>query len=636
MATDQRSTLLNYGLAVAIFVGIVLVALLLIRFSIQLNITFLVAIGLAVATWYGGRGPGFLLVGLVIVLSVSINRVPEGGAIISVVFGYISVAVVLGALVWLIGGRRITEQQLKEQSELLRTTLASIGDGVVVTDPHGNVTFVNATAAKLMSCGIEEPVGKPLGDVFKLIDDEKGEHVGNIFGRIKEGREVITFASSVSLDCGPEQRIPIMDSGAPIIGQDGRFLGAVIVFQDDRPRRDAERESKETEARLQLSQKLEAVGRLTGGIAHDFNNLLTSMIGYTELAMHRVPSDNKAYDYLVNVERGGAKAAELTKKLLVFSRQQKLETRTIDLNGSIAEILRLLERVIGENIEVTFKAGTGLHPISADPTQIEQVIMNLSINARDAMPGGGKLAIETRNIELDEHFCRQYPECEPGSFVQILVSDTGHGMDAATLQRIFEPFFTTKAAGAGTGLGLSTAYGIIRQHGGQVSAYSEPGHGTTFRVFLPAAENGACEDLTTNGARSLQGGNETILLADDEESLRELSREVLESLGYTVITAANGVEALRIYDERKEDVDVLLLDVVMPSLGGVETYRSIRKAGSEPPVIFMTGYSSEVVGESTNISGVNFESIPVIQKPYTLDALGKIVRETLDLSAAIK
>jgi two-component system cell cycle sensor histidine kinase/response regulator CckA len=633
MTADTRSTLFRYGLALAIFAGIVVIALLLIRFSIQLNITILVAVGLAVAAWFGGRGPGFLLVGLVVAFAVVTNRANPSGSLASLIFGYVSVAALLAALVWLISGRRITEERLREQSELLRITLASIGDGVIATNQQGTVTFVNETAASMMSCTAEDPVGKPLDDVFKVIDEAKGEQVENIFGRIKDRREVVTFASDVSLDCGPDRRVPILDSGAPIIGQDGKFLGAVIVFQDDRPRREAEREAKETEARRQLSQKLEAVGRLTGGIAHDFNNLLTSMIGYTELAMHKVPVDDKAYEYLVNVERGGAKAAELTKKLLAFSRQQKLETRTIDLNASIAEILRLLERVIGADIEVTFNAASDLHPVAADSTQIEQVIMNLSINARDAMPGGGKLALETRNVELDEHFCRQYPECEPGPYVQILVSDTGHGMDAPTLNRVFEPFFTTKAAGAGTGLGLSTAYGIIRQHGGQISAYSEPERGTTFKVFLPAALTGEARGLAKNGARSLKGGNETILLADDEEVLRELSREVLESLGYTVITAADGTEALRLYADRKDDVDLLLLDVVMPSLGGVETYRAVRHDGTEPPVIFMTGYSSEMVGETENISGVNFDLIPVIQKPYTLEALGKIVRETLDLPA---
>lgn len=633
MDAEKRSTLFRYGLAAAIFAVIALVALLLIQFSIQLNITILVAIGLAAVAWYGGRGPGLLLVGLVVTFAVITNRGSSNSTLASLIFGYISVTALFVALVWLISGRRITEERLREQSELLRITLASIGDGVIVTNQHGKITFVNDTAATMMSCNTEDPVGKPLEGVFKVIDEESGKRVENIFGRIKDRREVVTFASDVSLDCGSDRRVPISDSGAPIIGQDGKFLGAVIVFQDDRPRREAEREAKETEARRQLSQKLEAVGRLTGGIAHDFNNLLTSMIGYTELAMHNVSADSKAYEYLVNVERGGAKAAELTKKLLAFSRQQKLETRTIDLNASIAEILRLLERVIGADIEVTFNAASDLHPVAADPTQIEQVIMNLSINARDAMPGGGKLALESRNVELDEHFCRQYPGCEPGPYVQILVSDTGHGMDAPTLNRVFEPFFTTKAAGAGTGLGLSTAYGIIRQHGGQVSAYSEIGRGTTFKVFLPAAPNDAAEAYTKNGARLLEGGNETILLADDEEALRELSREVLESLGYTVLTAADGGEALRLYAEREKDVDLLLLDVVMPSLGGLEAYRAVRHTGATPPVIFMTGYSSEMVGETGNISGVNFDLIPVIQKPYTLDALGKIVRETLDSAA---
>jgi len=238
--------------------------------------------------------------------------------------------------------------------------------------------------------------------------------------------------------------------------------------------------------------------------------------------------------------------------------------------------------------------------------------------------------IEMSNARLDENFCRQFPECRPGDYVKLLVSDTGHGMEPEILQRVFEPFFTTKPSGSGTGLGLSIAYGIVKQHGGHISACSEPGRGTTFKIYLPAA--GECSK--TEAARrstQLRGGNETILLADDEESLRQLSRDVLESLGYTVLTARNGEEALEIYRLEKDHIDLLLLDVVMPMLGGIDAYREIRHTGAEPPVIFATGYSSEMVGDTVNTSGVNFSLIPVIQKPYTLEGLGKIVRETLDM-----
>ena len=633
MVSETRSKLIRYGIAVAVFLGILLVAALLRYYSVQLNLTILVAVGIAVASWYGGRGPGFALVGLIVVFAGVSNRIPEGSSTASVIFGYISVAAILSALVWLISGRRITERQLKGQGELLRITLASIGDGVIATDPEGRVTFVNSTAAHMLLCSESEPAGKPLGEVLKLFDDSKGEPIRDLFDRIKTRREKVSFATSISLECSDGSRIPIIDSGAPILDAGGRFLGAVVVFQDDRPRREAESERKEMEGRQQQSQKLEAVGRLTGGIAHDFNNLLTSMIGYTELAMTRLPaSEDRIREYLVNVERAASRAAELTTKLLAFSRQQKLETRTIDLNASISDILRLMERVIGADVAVKFEAASGLHPVAADPTQIEQVIMNLSLNARDAMPRGGRLSIETRNVELDEHFCRQYPECQPGPYVRILVSDTGHGMDPETLQRVFEPFFTTKEAGAGTGLGLATAYGIIKQHGGHLSAYSEPNRGTTFKIFLPAAADGSVEDLPARSPAALDGGSETILIADDEPALRDLSGEVLESLGYRVLTAPDGEEALRIYKAENGKVDLLLLDVVMPTLGGIEVYRQLRHEGTGARVIFMTGYSSEMVSHAENTSGINFDLLPVIQKPYTLEALGKIVRETLDLA----
>jgi two-component system cell cycle sensor histidine kinase/response regulator CckA len=630
MAPEWRSRMARYGLAMAIFACIAAVAVLLSKFSIQLNLSIIVGAGLAAAAWYAGRGPAFLLLGLLVVLAATTNPVREGVPLASMVFTYVSAGTVFAGLVWLISGRRISERRLTEQGELLRITLGSIGDGVIATDQDGKVNFVNATASRLLACMGEEPLGRQLSDVYSLVYDDTGEPAGDVFEQVKSRRETVTFARDVSIACGPGRSIPVLDSAAPIIGEGGRFLGAVVVFQDDTERREAERREKETETRRQQSQKLEAVGRLTGGIAHDFNNLLTTMIGYTELAAGRVPAGSREHEYLLNVQSAGERAADLTRHLLAFSRRQRLETRPVDMNATIAEIARLLERVIGEHIEVSVKGDPDLQAAVADPTQIEQVIMNLVLNARDAMPDGGEIVIDMSNARLDENFCRQFPECRPGDYVMLLVSDTGHGMEPEILQRVFEPFFTTKPSGSGTGLGLSIAYGIVKQHGGHISACSEPGRGTTFKIYLPAA--GECA-ITEAASRStqLRGGNETILLADDEESLRQLSRDVLESLGYTVLTARNGEEALEIFRLEKDHIDLLLLDVVMPMLGGIDAYREIRHTGAEPPVIFATGYSSEMVGDTVNTSGVNFSLIPVIQKPYTLEGLGKIVRETLDM-----
>jgi CheY-like chemotaxis protein len=304
----------------------------------------------------------------------------------------------------------------------------------------------------------------------------------------------------------------------------------------------------------------------------------------------------------------------------------------IDLNDAVREMLKLMERVIGADIQMSFKAAERLDHVYADPAQIEQVVMNLSLNARDAMPTGGRLAIETRIMELDEYYARQYPNCKPGRYAQLLVSDTGTGMDAATMERIFEPFFTTKEVNKGTGLGLSMVYGIVKQHGGHINVYSEPGRGTTFKIFLPAVEQEVTED-TDRERYTTVGGTETILVADDEEALRNLSCDVLEALGYRVLLAENGEQAVETFNRNADDIDLLLLDVVMPLMGGSEAYQIIKKtAGRSVPLIFMTGYSEEVL-ESRYVKqsgNLDLAGVTVLQKPYTLETLGRTVRSVLD------
>lgn len=629
MVVGTRSFLLRYGLAVAIFALILVIALLLRYFSIQLNLSVVLAVGLVAAAWFGGRGPGIFLLFLILLGAIVIGGVPEGSSAVTVVVGYVSALAVFGLLILLVSGRKSTENRLREQGDLFRITLASIGDAVIATGGDGKITFINSTAERLLGRKSADVCGQYLIDAYKITDEESGKPLDDIFQRIKTDRQVISFSKNILLNRAGLDRLPIIDSGAPIIDSGGKFVGAVIVFQDDSARRRAEQAQIEIEHRLQQSQKLEAIGTLTGGVAHDFNNLLTAILGFTQLAMHTLTPSDEAFDSLVNVEQAGMRAAELTKKLLTFSRQESLDRKVIDLNDSIAAILKLLERVIGEDIKVTFTREKDIRPVNADPSQIEQVIMNLSVNARDAMPSGGQLALETRNIELDEYYCRRYPSCQPGEYVQIMVSDTGSGMDADTLDHIFEPFFTTKDIHKGTGLGLSMVYGIIKQHDGHISVYSEPGQGTTFKLYLPVSGD-ASHLVQTTGKSPFKGGSETILVAEDEWALRKLSRDVLEAIGYSVISAANGNEAIKIFKERSNEIDLLLLDVIMPSAGGVEVYKEVRGLGHDDvPVIFMTGYSSEVLNHA-NQSDIDFNVLPVIQKPYTLDGLGRIVREVLD------
>ena len=395
----------------------------------------------------------------------------------------------------------------------------------------------------------------------------------------------------------------------------------------------ADRALLKSETLLQQSQKMEAIGTLAGGVAHDFNNLLTVVLGNTHLALRDLKPDDPLQLRLIEIEKAANRAAVLTRQLLAFSRRQRLERRTINLNHTISEIMKLLRRIIGEDVDVRVTATPGLSAIFADPAQIEQVIMNLAVNARDAMPEGGTLTLETSNITLDETYRRQYPYVAPGRYVQISLSDTGSGIDAETLKHVFEPFFTTKEIDKGTGLGLSMVYGIVKQHDGHINVYSEVGLGTIFKIFLPIVES-VVEEGELTIQPPVRGGTETILVAEDEEALRALARNVLEGLGYTVLLANNGEQAVGLYDQNREQIDLLLLDVVMPRMGAIEAYERVRQLGGDPPLIFMTGYSADTV-QNRFVKQNQFmegSDVVVLQKPYNVEGLGRKVREVLDNS----
>jgi len=390
----------------------------------------------------------------------------------------------------------------------------------------------------------------------------------------------------------------------------------------------AEQALVESEKRLQHSQKMEAIGTLAGGIAHDFNNLLTAIIGNAQLALARLRPDDELYDRLIEIEHSGKRAGELTRQLLIFSRREQLEPRMLDLNDTIGPFAKLLRRIIGEDIELRFKAAANLSTVFADPGQMEQVLMNLAANARDAMPGGGELIIETHNVTIDEIYGLTHPYIQPGKYVQISVTDTGSGMDADTQRRSFEPFFTTKEVGKGTGLGLALAYGIIKQHEGMIEVYSELGQGSTFKVYLPAQEE-AVEEKLHETQPVPRGGAETILVAEDDETLQKLLTGMLTGLGYNVILGCDGEAAVEAYSSHRDQIDLVILDMVMPRMGGREAYERLLALGSEVPVMFMSGYSAEMAQSRFVLeTGATF-----IQKPYGIAALGNKVRETLDAHA---
>ena len=412
---------------------------------------------------------------------------------------------------------------------------------------------------------------------------------------------------------------------------DPNVRGIVLNSRNVTGRKRAEEALRVSEEQLRQSQKLESIGTMAGGIAHDFNNLLTVISGNAQLVLAKLEPDSRPHQRLVEVEKAADRAATLTRQMLAFSRRQQLERKTINLNDTIDEILKLLRRTIGADIDLRFQAAGNLATVFADPAQIEQVVMNLVVNARDAMPQGGRLTIETNNATLDESFIQNHPLAEPGRYAHITVSDTGTGIDAVTLARIFEPFFTTKEVGRGTGLGLSMVFGIVKQHNGLIEVSSLVGKGTTFNIYLPVDDKAVAEEVRILQP-TLRGGTETILVAEDEEAVRKLTQGFLEDLGYGVLLARDGMEAMELYTANSEQINMLILDVVMPRMGGQEVYEHIRSSGSDVPVIFTTGYSSEMVQSQF----IEKTGAPLLRKPYNVEALGRKVRETLDTTRVME
>jgi nitrogen-specific signal transduction histidine kinase/CheY-like chemotaxis protein len=381
-------------------------------------------------------------------------------------------------------------------------------------------------------------------------------------------------------------------------------------------------ERKRLEEQVRQSHKIEAVGRLAGGVAHDFNNLLTIINGYSDLLLGLIPASDATRRHVEEIRKAGSRAAELTSHLLAFSRRQVLQSKVIDLNATVADIDKMLRRLIGEDIHLVTVLDPELGNIRADRGQIEQVIVNLAVNAREAMPSGGTLTIETANVsKWPAHALDGQPR--RGSCVMLAVHDTGIGMDAKTLEHIFEPFYTTKPTGKGTGLGLAMVYGIVKQSGGEVYVSSELGQGTAFRIYLPRVSEAVSQPEAAPVAAAPSGGHETILVAEDEDRVRELVRDVLQQHGYTVIEARNGGEALKSLSARATAVDLLLTDVVMPQVGGRELAERAMSLYPQMQVLFMSGYSD---------AGVPIKSrrADFIQKPFTPDALARKVREMLD------
>jgi PAS domain S-box-containing protein len=390
--------------------------------------------------------------------------------------------------------------------------------------------------------------------------------------------------------------------------------------------RDVSERSK-LEEQFRQAQKMEAVGRLSGGVAHDFNNLLAVIIGYAEFLQEQLDPENTLRGGVDEILKAGKRAASLTRQLLAFSRQQVLDPKVLDLNSVVSDLGELLRRSIGEDIELTTRLTPELARLKADQGQLEQVLMNLVVNARDAMPQGGKLVIQTQNIVMDQAFVRRYPyPVQPGPYVCLTVTDGGIGMDAETKARAFEPFFTTKEEGKGTGLGLSTVYGVVKQSGGYIDIDSAPGAGATFRIYLPGVDETIKSEKLTDSKANSFSGNETILLAEDEESLRRLTRNTLEFCGYKVLEAKDGVEALEVSDRHAGPIDLLLTDIMMPEMGGRALAQELLRRRPNVRLVYMSGYTGEAVGTRGPVDPGSF----FLPKPFTRETLTSKIREALD------
>jgi PAS domain S-box-containing protein len=400
------------------------------------------------------------------------------------------------------------------------------------------------------------------------------------------------------------------DRGDPV-----RMLG---VMQDITER-------KRLESQFLQAQKMEGIGRLAGGVAHDFNNLLTAVLGYIEMAGTKLERDNPAHEYFGSIRHAAERGASLTRQLLGFARRQITEPRVVDLDALVVQMQDLLRRVIGEDVELRIVTARDLGSVRLDPAQFEQVLMNLVINARDAMPNGGTLTIESRNVDLDESYARQHQGVQPGHYVMLAVSDTGMGMTEDVSRHLFEPFFTTKPPGRGTGLGLATCYGIVKQNGGHIWVYSEYGRGSTFKIFLPRTGEPAVSDTPADQAVGSVAGHETVLVVEDEPMVRAISVESLEMLGYRVLQASNGEEALEVARAYSGSIDLVVSDVVMPVMGGPALVQRLRIERPHIKVLFVSGYTDDAIVRQ----GVLEPGVEFLQKPFALAALARRIREIL-------
>ena len=511
--------------------------------------------------------------------------------------------------------RKRTEEALKESEDIFNSFMEHSPIYVFFKDENARPIRLSRNYEQMLGRPVHELLGKTMDELFPselakgmveddlriLRDGKPFEVVEELNGRIFE-----------------TTKFPIVKQGKPSL-----LAGFTIDITE---RKHAAEEMANLQEQLRQSQKMEAIGCLAGGIAHDFNNLLTVIKGYGQLSLLGLKEDSPLRGNIEEINRATDRSADLIRQLLIFSRRQVMEMRVLDLNILLQNLDKMLRRVIGEDIELVTLLAEDLGRVKTDPGQIEQVILNLAVNARDAMPSGGKLTIETANVELDGAYARRHVAVTPGRYVMLAVSDTGVGMTPEVRDRVFEPFFTTKEKGKGTGLGLSTVYGIVKQSEGNIWIYSEPGHGTIFKIYLPQAE-GLLEEVKEKVVgEELPRGSETVLVVEDEQEVRKLAVRILRGQGYKVLEASNGTDTLTICKEQKDPFHLILTDVVMPQMSGCQLVEQLRRVYQNFKVLYMSGYTDNTIVHH----GVLERGINYIQKPFTVGALADKVREVLD------
>jgi PAS domain S-box-containing protein len=512
-----------------------------------------------------------------------------------------------------ISARRRAEEALRESEERWRSYVENAPYSIFVAGEKGRFIRANPETCRITGYGEEELLSRSLSD---LLDPESRVVAERSFAELlRTGR---AFSELGYVTKAGEKRWWAL---AAVRFSEGRFLG---YAGDITERRRGEEEREKLQAQLLQAQKMESVGRLAGGVAHDFNNMLGVIIGHAEMALEEEGETGRPH--LQEIHKAALRSADLTRQLLAFARKQTVAPQILNLNDTVTNMLKILRRLIGEDIDLVWAPGVALWPVRVDPSQIDQILANLCVNARDAVAGVGKVLIETENVTLDETYCADRADFVPGDYVMLAVSDDGCGMDREMLSRIFEPFFTTKEMGQGTGLGLATVYGVVRQNEGYVNAYSEPGQGSTFRIYLP--RHGDVLPPSPHKpvpARPGRGG-ETLLLVEDEPAILDVARIMLERLGYRVLTAGSPGEAIRLAREEPGRIHLLVTDVVMPEMNGRDLADRLRPLNHDMKILFMSGYTANVVAHRGVLDG----GVSFLQKPFSVSALAAKVRDVLD------